>query len=42
MPGFGGSYEAEKQKAMVEKAFGGSPNPYTNKTDLITINSASK
>lgn len=38
LPGFGGSYEAEKQKAMVEKAFGGSPSPYTNKTDLISIN----
>lgn len=35
LPGFGGSYEAEKQKAMVEKAFGGSPSPYANKTDLI-------
>ena len=42
LPGFGGSYEAEKQKAMVEKAFGGSPSPYTNKVDLITINPATK
>jgi hypothetical protein len=40
LPGFGGSYEAEKQKAMVERAFGGSPNPYTNKNDLISINPA--
>jgi hypothetical protein len=23
---------------MVERAFGGSPNPYTNKNDLISIN----
>ena len=34
LPGFGGSYEAEKQKNMVERAFGNSPAAYSKKADV--------
>ena len=34
LPGFGGSYEAEKQKNMVERAFGNSPAQYSKKADV--------
>lgn len=35
LPGFGGSYEADRQKSMVERAFGnGSPGTYSKKADV--------
>jgi len=36
LPGFGGRYEAERQKRMVEAALGrGSPNTISKKADVI-------
>ena len=37
VPGFGGAHEADRQKVMVERAFGGataSPGTYSNKADI--------